>query len=142
MEFCNLTACKEAAMAKLVIIHVNGDFGNGFTIYLQIFTEDDRQLIGTTRGKLPPAKDLYDNYTLWRSPYSNYISGRNSGRISVYGGTETSIINEIKQASKQLKLSLNDWLKQDSQFIAIREKLFQNLKDESEEIRVILKQKI
>ncbi|MBF2060783.1 CHAT domain-containing protein, partial [Fischerella thermalis] len=124
-------------MAKLVIIHVNGDFGNGFTIYLQIFTEDDRQLIGTARGKLPPAKDLYDNYTLWRSPYSNYISGRNSGRISVYGGTETSIINEIKQASKQLKLSLNDWLKQDSQFIAIREKLFQNLKDESEEIRVI-----
>ncbi|NWF60783.1 MAG: hypothetical protein HXY43_16385 [Fischerella sp.] len=51
-------------MGKLIIIHIDGDFDNGFTVYLQIWTEGDRQLIATARGKLPPAKDLYENYTI------------------------------------------------------------------------------
>jgi len=104
---------------------------------LQIWTEGVSQWIASAKGKLSPATELHKNYTLWQSHYRNHVSGRNSTRMTVTGGTDASIISDIKKASKQLKLSLNDWLKADSSFSHIREKLFQNLKDESEEIRVI-----
>ncbi|MBD2606396.1 protein kinase [Scytonema hofmannii FACHB-248] len=125
-------------MGKLVVINlVEGNFETGFSVSLQIWTEGDRQWIAAVKGKLPPATELHKHYTLWQSHYRKHVSGRYFTRISVTGGTSTSIISDIKKASKQLKLSLNDWLKADSSFSPIREKLFQNLKDESEEIRVI-----
>ncbi len=125
-------------MGKLVVINlIEGNFETGFSVSLQIWTEGDRQWIGAAKGKLSPATELHKHYTLWQSHYRKHVSGRNSTRISVTGGTDASIISDIQKASKQLKLSLNDWLKADSSFSPIREKLFQNLKDESEEIRVI-----
>jgi tRNA A-37 threonylcarbamoyl transferase component Bud32 len=125
-------------MGKLVVINlVGGNFEQGFDIALQIWTEGDRQWIASTTGKLPPAKELLEYYKSWQSRYRSHVSGRYSSRISVTGGTNTTIISDIKKASQQLKFSLNNWLKADSSFSPIREKLFQTLKDESEEIRVI-----
>ncbi|MDF5733710.1 MAG: CHAT domain-containing protein [Rhizonema sp. PD38] len=126
-------------MGKLVVINlIEGNFETGFSVSLQIWTEGDRQWIAAAKGKLPPAKELHKHYTHWQSRYRDHnVQSRNSKRLSVTGGTDASIINEIKQASKQLKLSLNNWLKPDSNFSPIRETLFQSLKDESEEIRVI-----
>ncbi len=127
-------------MGKLVIINfVEGNFENGFSVYLEIRTEGDNQLIADAKGKLSPNINLYTYYINWQLSYRNYISGRNGTRISVTGGSASSILNEIKKASKQLNTSLNSWLKADVNFSPIREKLFQSLKDESEEIRVIFK---
>ena len=126
-------------MGKLVIINlVGGDFERGFAISLQIWTEgDNRKWIAEAKGKLPPARELLEHYKYWRLKYRNHVSGNYSARMSVTGGTDTTIISDIKKASKQLKSSLNDWLKADYDFSPIREKLFQTLKDEAEEIRVI-----
>ncbi|MBW4571828.1 MAG: hypothetical protein KME31_28560 [Tolypothrix carrinoi HA7290-LM1] len=125
-------------MGKLVVINlIEGNFEKGFSVSLQIWTEGDRQWIAAAKGKLPPAVELHEHYNNWQSRYRSHVSGRNSTRISVTGGTDASIITDIKKASKQLKSSLNDWLKADSSFSHIREKLFQNLKNEDEEIRVI-----
>ena len=125
-------------MGKLVTINlIGGDFEQGFFIFLQIRTEDNSQWIAAAKGKLPPAKELLENYKSWQSKYRKHVSGRNSVRMSVTGATDTTIISDIKKASQQLKSSLNNWLKGDYEFSPIREKLFQNLKDETEEIRVI-----
>uniref|UniRef100_UPI001177D6C6 CHAT domain-containing protein n=1 Tax=Calothrix rhizosoleniae TaxID=888997 RepID=UPI001177D6C6 len=125
-------------MGKLVVINlVGGDFERGFVISLQIWTEGDRKWIAEAKGKLPPAKELLEHYKYWQLKYRHHVSGNYSARMSVTGGTDTTIISDIKKASKQLKSSLNDWLKADYDFSPIREKLFQTLKDEAEEIRVI-----
>ena len=47
------------------------------------------------------------------------------------------IINDIKTARDKLKSSLNNWLQANYEFSPIREKLFQKLKEETEEIRFI-----
>ncbi|MBD6616712.1 protein kinase [Komarekiella sp. 'clone 1'] len=125
-------------MGKLVVINlIDGNFESGFAVSLQIWTEGDRQWIAAAKGKLPSAPELHEHYTHWQLRYRNHVSGRYSTRMGVTGGTDASIIDEIKRASKQLKSSLNDWLKANSNFSPIREKLFQSLKDDSEEIRVI-----
>jgi len=125
-------------MGKLVIINlVGGDFERGFAISLQIWTEGERKWIAEAKGKLPPATELLKHYKYWQLKYRSHVSGNYSPRMSVTGGTDTTIISDIKKASKQLKSSLNNWLKAGYDFSPIREKLFQTLKDEAEEIRVI-----
>ena len=125
-------------MGKLVFFQLRGDFATGFQVNLQITDESDRRLIANLDGELPPATHLPDHYNLWRSSYRKRVSGRYGVRMTVEGGTESEIIQEIRQHKKQLQNSLNDWLKSEGNFSDIWTELLKKLKKEDEEIRVIV----
>lgn len=123
-------------MSKLVVLNiVDGDFENGFPIFLEIATEGEYRF-AEANGKLPPAPELLKHYQNWQLPYSSLVSGLRSSRIHVAGSTTS--IPQIKAASQNLKSSLNDWLNS-PQMRSISRTLYQNLNDKSEEIRVIIR---
>ncbi|MBW4646234.1 MAG: hypothetical protein KME23_25135 [Goleter apudmare HA4340-LM2] len=77
-------------MSKLVLIFIDENFDNSLTFRLQIFTEgDSQQRIASTKGTLPPAKDIHEKYLKWQSPYSSYVLRLNP-RISAEGGAASS----------------------------------------------------
>ncbi|GGA17793.1 hypothetical protein [Okeania sp. KiyG1] len=128
-------------MAKLVLFKIlGGDFKSGFFVNVQIFNEDNRVLIEDIEGKLPPAQDLPNHYANWQSFYRQMVSQR-STRLSVKNTaiTDSEIIAEIKKAKENLHFQINNWLKPDGNFTPIWTAILTNLKDENEEIRVILK---
>ncbi|QDL10865.1 hypothetical protein DP113_25715 [Brasilonema octagenarum UFV-E1] len=123
-------------MSKLVVLNiVDGDFENGFPVFLEIATEGQYGF-AEANGKLPPAPELLKQYKNWQLPYNSLVSNLRSSRIHVAGSTTS--IPQIKTASRNLKSSLNDWLNS-PQMQSISRTLYQNLNDKSEEIRVIIK---
>ncbi|NMF65429.1 protein kinase domain-containing protein [Brasilonema octagenarum] len=123
-------------MSKLVVLNiVDGDFENGFPVFLEIATEGQYGF-AEANGKLPPAPELLKQYKNWQLPYNSLVSNLRSSRIHVAGSTTS--IPQIKTASRNLKCSLNDWLNS-PQMQSISRTLYQNLNDKSEEIRVIIK---
>ncbi|MBW4626070.1 MAG: protein kinase [Brasilonema octagenarum HA4186-MV1] len=123
-------------MSKLVVLNiVDGDFENGFPVFLEIATEDQYRL-AEANGRLPAASELLKQYKNWQLPYNSLVSNLRSSRIHVAGSTTS--IPQIKEASRNLKSSLNDWLNS-PQMHSISRTLYQNLNDKSEEIRVIIK---
>ncbi|NMG09793.1 protein kinase [Brasilonema sp. UFV-L1] len=123
-------------MSKLVVLNiVDGDFENGFPVFLEIATEGEYHF-AEADGKLPPAPELLKQYQNWQLPYSSLVSSLRSSRIQVTGATTS--ISQIKAASQKLKSSLNHWLNS-PQMHSISRTLYRNLKDESEEIRVVVR---
>ena len=128
-------------MAKLVLWKIlGGDFNQGFFVSMQMFNEQDRLLIADIEGHLPPAVNLLDDYAKWQSCYRGRVLYRNP-RVTVQKTaiTKTENIAEIKKAKDDLYSSINDWLKPKENFISIWTAILTSLKDEDEEIRVILK---
>lgn len=128
-------------MGKLVVLNiVDGDFENGFPVFLEIANDGDYRF-AEADGKLPSAPQLLKHYEDWQKPYSSIVSSLRSSRISGTGYTPSSRISEAKTASQKLKLSLNNWL-ESPEMHSISKSISRNLKDDSEEIRVIIKTKI
>ncbi len=128
-------------MGKLVVLNiVDGDFENGFPVFLEIANDGDYRF-AEADGKLPSAPQLLKHYEDWQKPYSSIVSSLRSSRISGTGYTPSSRISEAKTASQKLKSSLNNWL-ESPEMHSISKSISRNLKDDSEEIRVIIKTKI
>lgn len=129
-------------MGKLVLFNlVEDDYQSGFSVSLQIFEEEDRRLIADTEGRLPPATELVEHYDGWQKSYRKRVGGRSSARISAKGYTDAEILTEIRNAKDQLHLSVNNWLNPHNQgdFSPIWTKILKTMRDEDEEIRVIVK---
>jgi ribosomal protein L40E len=130
-------------MAKLVFLKIlDGNFDEGFIVDMQIFDEFDnhRRLIADTKGKLPSSGRMLSYYNEWQDCYRKIVYQRNP-RIAVQNQavTNTEIITEIKKAKKNLHIHINEWLKPQGDFIGIWTSLLTHLKDDDEDIRVIIK---
>jgi len=131
-------------MGKLVLFNIGeGDFQSGFSVILQIFEEGDRRLIGDTEGRLPPAKEVTERYDSWQKFHHKKVRGSSSARLTAKGSTDRETLAEIEEAKKQLHLSVNNWLNPHNQcdFSPIWTTILKTLRDEDEEIRVIVKAK-
>ncbi len=122
-------------MGKLVVFKLgDGKFEQGFSVTLQIGEDGDRPSTEIT-GKLPPAPEIPQHYSCWRSAYYRLglCSRLEANAVQV---TNVSVIDDCMAAVDVLCNSLNVWLHAES-FRSIRETLLEKLM-RSEEVRVIL----
>lgn len=122
-------------MGKLVILKLGGgNFEQGFPVTLQIGEEGSGPSVELT-GNLPPAPQLPQRYTQWRSTYRNLTL---SPRLEKPKNqkTQVSIIQPCTDAAKLLKESLNQWLNSED-FRPVKEGLLKKLQP-SEVIRLII----
>lgn len=127
-------------MSKLVFFNiVSGDFQNGFTVALQIRSEDDNRWLAEEKGKLPSAPELPQSYIAWRNSYRKIVLGRSPTRIQTSIRTDTDLIKDIRKTKKKLQDNINQWLTPQADFFPIWEELLRNLTDRQEIIRVVVK---
>jgi energy-coupling factor transporter ATP-binding protein EcfA2 len=122
-------------MGKLVILKLGGgNFEQGFPVTLQIGEEGSSPSVELT-GQLPPAPQLPERYTQWRSTYRSLSL---SVRLEKPKNqkTQVSITQPCTDAAKLLKESLNEWLNSEA-FRPIKEGLLKKLQP-SEVIRLII----
>jgi len=107
-------------MDKLIIVKTGkGDFARGFPVTLQIWTEtvQSREMDVELTAELPPNLDIKDHYSSW---WQNCFP------------TPTISLNKAK---KQLRDSINNWLKS-SQFLSPWSRLLRNCTSD-DRVRVI-----
>ncbi|MEG4595376.1 AAA family ATPase [Microcoleus sp. F8_C2] len=122
-------------MGKLVILKLGGgNFEQGFPVTLQIGEEGSRPYAELT-GNLPPAPQLPERYTQWRSTYRNLNLSVRLEKPKKQT-TQVSITQPCTDAAKVLKDSLNEWLNSET-FRPVKEGLLKKLQP-SEVIRLII----
>ena len=122
-------------MGKLVILKLGGgNFEQGFPVTLQIGEEGSSPSVELT-GQLPPAPQLPQRYTQWRSTYRSLSL---SVRLEKPKNqkTQVSLTQPCTDAAKLLKESLNEWLNSET-FRPVKEGLLKKLQP-SEVIRLII----
>ncbi len=122
---------------KVVLLDVDGDFINGFTVTLNI--EEENRSIVKCKGQLPPNLDIEQYYHQWQSAYRKRINA--AFRIEVSKTQVTNISNrdfyqECLDCADRLKLHLNNWLNS-KEFSIIKEQIFKKL-NTTDSIRFIL----
>lgn len=122
-------------MGKLVILKLGGgNFEQGFPVTLQIGEEGSRPDAELT-GQLPPAPQLPERYTQWRSTYRSLSLSVRLEKPKKQT-TQVSITQPCTDAAKLLKDSLNEWLNSET-FRPVKEALLKKLQP-SEVIRLII----
>jgi CHAT domain len=125
-------------MAKLVFFQIlDGNFDQGFVVTMQIFDEHNRNLIANAKGRLPSPENLLNSYSEWRRCYRRIVL---NPRIIIRNQpvTETEIITEINLSKNELYFHINEWLKPEGDFREIYKSLLTHLKDDAEDIRMII----
>ncbi len=134
-------------MGKLVVLKFErGNFEEGFDLTLRIGEDSDSlgEAIATrpstvTSGRLPKAPEIPNLYKRWQLYYKQQEVMR---AISAKKGEslKTSDIPEkFSKAAEELKTRTCNWLKsENTDWQKIREALINELKDENEEIRVLI----
>jgi tRNA A-37 threonylcarbamoyl transferase component Bud32 len=126
-------------MPKLVFLKVlDSDSDRGFIVNMQIFDEHDNHIIDDVKGRLPPSNKMLQSYDEWRKCYRKIVLNPRV-RLESQSVTETEIIKEVRLAKNRLSSHINEWLKPDGEFITIWTSLLTHLKDENEDIRMIIK---
>lgn len=63
-------------MGKLVVLELDGDFEQGFRVWLKIWQEEGRASV-EIRGQLPPVPELVADYDSWQLTYRSLdVPGR------------------------------------------------------------------
>lgn len=124
-------------MGKLVVLELDGDFEQGFRVWLKIWQEEGRPSV-EIRGQLPPVPELVADYDSWQLTYRSLDV---PGRIKPKPGQVTNFsIRELKEncykLGRQLGLTLNAWLRAES-FRPVRESLLVQLTS-SDDVRVMI----
>ncbi len=126
-------------MSKLVILDITGDLQEETVVTLEIREDGGSGITHTrTKGKLPSASLVIENYHRWQSLYRNltllFRLGERKNQIT--NASSEDIIAACRKSGEILATSLNNWLNAES-FRPIREKLLEKLLP-TDTIRVIL----
>ncbi|WP_373693626.1 CHAT domain-containing protein [Limnofasciculus baicalensis] len=126
-------------MSKLVILDITGDWQEETVVTLEIREDGGSGVTHTrTKGKLPSASLVMENYHQWQSLYRNltllFRLGERKNQIT--NASSEDIIAACRKSGETLATSLNSWLNAES-FRPIREKLLEKLLP-TDTIRVIL----
>jgi len=128
-------------MSKLVTLKItDGDFENGFRVFLQI-EEDGETGRKEIPGKLPPAPMLPELYKDWQLNYrQKNLSFRGESGFRTLKKTDSGKKHFSKIGSaNELKNGINDWLNSgDKQFRPVRDGLLRNLSRSNGDIRFII----
>lgn len=134
-------------MGKLVLLNlIDGSLEEGFSVGVTIYDEDSRKILNKVHGKLAANSDLENKYLRWQIPYRKLIQNSHSSRMPIEGidkesemeNDRTNLIREIYDANKQLNRAVNDWLKREGEFSRVCREIDRTLKNEEEEIRLIV----
>ncbi len=135
-----------ATMSKLVVLKLgDGSFEQGFSVTLQIGNDGNRECMqGSVPhpcieiiGKLPPAPDIPQCYSLWRLAYRG-LKLRSPRRLEAKAVLVTNVSHKdtCYNAADLLCERLNVWLGSES-FRSIREKLLEQLMP-TDEVRLLI----
>ncbi|GAB4276665.1 MAG: hypothetical protein Fur0025_02010 [Oscillatoriaceae cyanobacterium] len=141
-------------MSKLVVLKFEqGNFEEGFKLTLRIGEDSDslREALPTrpstvTSGRLPKAPEIPNLYERWQSYYKQeeviYKQEEVMRGISTQKGESiktSDIPKQFSKAAEELKTHTCNWLKSETaEWQKIRKALIDELKDENEEIRVLI----
>ncbi len=129
-------------MGKLVILKVDrGNFQQGFEVRLRIDEEGVYRSLTEIDGRLPPDPELQELYEDWRFYYkypdANPIARAKAKKAKVIDKGHRP--KDFSKAAEELKTHTCNWLKSETaEWQKIREALINELKDENEEIRVLI----
>lgn len=126
-------------MGKLVVLRFErGNFQEGFNLTLRIGEDGERPLVEST-GTLPGAPNLPQLYERWQSCYKLLESIRAITTKKGQSFNTADILKQWRQAADDFKTGMSNWLTAESKDVqTIRETLINALKDEHEEIRVLI----
>lgn len=147
---------------SLFLLDGVGDFSQGFTVSLKIWSGDTPSLgsmLTGERGELPPAPDLPQLYEAWRIAYRNYLEIRErkptdnnptvfaikerpvethvSGEIEEFETEKERAYHVCKQAEKELLKHFHQWLESPN-FLKIAAKFKEHLVQTKDKANSIL----
>jgi WD40 repeat protein/molybdopterin-guanine dinucleotide biosynthesis protein len=139
-------------MGKLVILDLDGDLHQGITVTLEIRQDSEFWTVpavssdsvpativqARTKGKLPPARELIEQYQHWQSLYRSLtLLFRLGDRPNpIPSGSQGTVIAACQDAAHVLSDRLNTWLAVES-FRPIREQFLERISP-TEAVRLIL----
>ena len=99
-------------MSQLVVLDLDGDFGQGFRVCAQIFPNHQENCVAKKRCELPANPELKRILELWQLEYRNYGSGSRIKVQKVHVSKNPQKI--LKLQGQQLRLSFQRWLTTES----------------------------
>ncbi|MGF1674083.1 MAG: CHAT domain-containing protein, partial [Rivularia sp. (in: cyanobacteria)] len=127
-------------MKKLVVLKLDGDFNEGFSVSLEIGEDGKRATVELSDNqlRLPPIVKLPDIYQEWCRSYRGLDGYRIKPKLGQLSNIKVSSLKEDCQTkADDIKLILNKWLKADS-FYRIKEECLIHLSPD-DEIRFIIR---
>ena len=101
-------------MGKLVVLEMEGDFNQGFSVTLEIRDDGNHAAIkAREKGRLPPKPEILEQYHHWQSLYRSLeglfrpLKAR-PGQVTNISKVE--VMDACRRSAEVLEENLNQWL--------------------------------